>query len=443
MTERLDAAVAPLGVAPGAVRVRTFHALGREILRDAGVAVEPMADRAAVLAAVAPWADEADLLRLDTVDLAAQGRARRLGRRRRRRSRGRARSRARSSPTRPRVAATRRPRLRRPDPARDRPARERPGPARALARPVPGAPRRRGPGRRSCPAPPGAAAGRAGQPDLPRRRRRPVDLRLAAGRRAADPGPRGAPARPPPGRPRGQLPLPAAGRGTGRPARRAQRGAVRQGDPGRVRRRRAGWSSHPTPSDETVRLERAIRSWPDDGSTRAVLARTNRELLPAVVVALELGLPFRAPRIELLLESPIVDELLRLAASAATTPATCRCWSRSGGSATGSCDDPAAARGRDGDARLGGRRSTTSRPSSTPSADARAARRAPTRRRAADARHGARDQGPRVRPRHRRRHGGRPASRARGPSARPRIRSAPTRRNGGSATSRGPGRAGR
>src|ERR687898_1309687 len=34
--ERLDGAVGPLGVAAGAVRVRTFHALGREILRDAG-----------------------------------------------------------------------------------------------------------------------------------------------------------------------------------------------------------------------------------------------------------------------------------------------------------------------------------------------------------------------------------------------------------------------
>ena len=45
----------------------------------------------------------------------------------------------------------------------------------------------------------------------------------------------------------------------------------------------------PDPSDETVRLERAMRTWPDDGSTRAVLARTNRELLPAVVVALRLG----------------------------------------------------------------------------------------------------------------------------------------------------------
>ena len=60
----------------------------------------------------------------------------------------------------------------------------------------------------------------------------------------------------------------------------------------------------PDPSDETVRLERAVRSWPDDDSTRAVLARTNRELLPAVVVALRLGLPFRAPRIELLVDSP-------------------------------------------------------------------------------------------------------------------------------------------
>ena len=68
-------------------------------------------------------------------------------------------------------------------------------------------------------------------------------------------------------------------------------------------------------ADETVRLERAIRSWPDDDTTRAVLARTNRELLPAVVVALRLGLPFRAPRIELLLDSPLVDAALERAAA--------------------------------------------------------------------------------------------------------------------------------
>ena len=75
------------------------------------------------------------------------------------------------------------------------------------------------------------------------------------------------------------------------------------------------------PSDETVRLERAIRSWPDDDSTRAILARTNRELLPAVVVTLRLGLPFRAPRIELLLDSPIVDRLLECAAAEAAADA--------------------------------------------------------------------------------------------------------------------------
>ena len=39
LTARLTAALGPLGIAPGAVRVRTFHALGREILLDAGVAV--------------------------------------------------------------------------------------------------------------------------------------------------------------------------------------------------------------------------------------------------------------------------------------------------------------------------------------------------------------------------------------------------------------------
>src|SRR6476660_5722989 len=42
LTERLDAALAPLGVAAGAVRVRTFHALGREILIDAGIPVDPL-----------------------------------------------------------------------------------------------------------------------------------------------------------------------------------------------------------------------------------------------------------------------------------------------------------------------------------------------------------------------------------------------------------------
>jgi superfamily I DNA/RNA helicase len=68
----------------------------------------------------------------------------------------------------------------------------------------------------------------------------------------------------------------------------------------------------PDGSDETVRLRRVLETWPDDGSTRAVLARTNRELLPAVAVALELRWPFRAPRIDVPLESPLVDEALSL-----------------------------------------------------------------------------------------------------------------------------------
>jgi superfamily I DNA/RNA helicase len=63
-------------------------------------------------------------------------------------------------------------------------------------------------------------------------------------------------------------------------------------------------------SDETVRLGRLLSSWPDDGSSQAILARTNRELLPAAVVALGRGRAFRAPRLELLVEDPRIDGLL-------------------------------------------------------------------------------------------------------------------------------------
>ena len=69
----------------------------------------------------------------------------------------------------------------------------------------------------------------------------------------------------------------------------------------------------PDGRDDPVRIRRVVESWPDDDSGRAVLARTNRELLSAVAVALELDLAFRAPGIELLVESPVADELLDLA----------------------------------------------------------------------------------------------------------------------------------
>jgi superfamily I DNA/RNA helicase len=70
----------------------------------------------------------------------------------------------------------------------------------------------------------------------------------------------------------------------------------------------------PDASDETARIRRVIESWPDDGGTRAILARTNVELLPAAAVAVEMGLPFHAPKLRLLTEDRGVDAILRLAA---------------------------------------------------------------------------------------------------------------------------------
>lgn len=66
----------------------------------------------------------------------------------------------------------------------------------------------------------------------------------------------------------------------------------------------------PDGRDETIRIRRVMECWPGDGSTRAILARTNGELRPAIVAALELGLPFRAPGVELLVESPALWPLL-------------------------------------------------------------------------------------------------------------------------------------
>ena len=66
LAERLASALAPLGVDAGEVRVRTFHALGLEILRDAGAVVAPLVDRMAILRRVAPDAGPAGWRLLDT-----------------------------------------------------------------------------------------------------------------------------------------------------------------------------------------------------------------------------------------------------------------------------------------------------------------------------------------------------------------------------------------
>jgi superfamily I DNA/RNA helicase len=66
----------------------------------------------------------------------------------------------------------------------------------------------------------------------------------------------------------------------------------------------------PDSSDEAVRIGRVLDRWPTDDSGRAILARTNRELLPAISVALDRRIPFRPPAIELLVTSPVVDAAL-------------------------------------------------------------------------------------------------------------------------------------
>jgi DNA helicase II / ATP-dependent DNA helicase PcrA len=66
LAARLDGALAPLAIAPGGVRVRTFHALGREILREAGVDVSNLVDRATLLGELFPRLGRAAHGRYDT-----------------------------------------------------------------------------------------------------------------------------------------------------------------------------------------------------------------------------------------------------------------------------------------------------------------------------------------------------------------------------------------
>lgn len=66
----------------------------------------------------------------------------------------------------------------------------------------------------------------------------------------------------------------------------------------------------PDSSDETVRIGRVFDTWPIDDTPRAILARTNRELLPAIAVALDRRIPFCPPAIELLVSSAHVDAAL-------------------------------------------------------------------------------------------------------------------------------------
>ena len=63
LQERADTALAEVGFAPGSVRVRTFHALGRAILADAGVDVSRLVERHEMLSDLAGGPLPADALR--------------------------------------------------------------------------------------------------------------------------------------------------------------------------------------------------------------------------------------------------------------------------------------------------------------------------------------------------------------------------------------------
>ncbi len=80
----------------------------------------------------------------------------------------------------------------------------------------------------------------------------------------------------------------------------------------------------PDPADELARARRLLTRWmPLAEGRHAILARTNAELAPFAAVALELGIPYHAADDGLLLDDPAVDEVLTLldAADPRTPPA--------------------------------------------------------------------------------------------------------------------------
>jgi superfamily I DNA/RNA helicase len=316
LAARLDAALAPLGLASGAVRVRTFHALGREMLAEAGMSVDPLLDRDRVLREMFPGIEPADRGRLDLafsrlkLDLGVTGAD---------------------------VAA---------DPA--------PGPvARAfiayeqavadsggvdfddlVARAL-----------RLLDADAGvlsrwrarcvellvdeaqdldrsqlrlalllsAPANRVflvGDDDQTIYGWRLADVRRVLGLAGALPGLRRVDLET-----NYRCPAPVVERAVRLVEHNVERFAKRisaaSGATGRL-------VLAPDASDDVPRITRAMLSWPADTSTRAVLARTNRELLSAVIAAVELDTPFRAPELPLPIEDPRLADLLDRAARVAT-----------------------------------------------------------------------------------------------------------------------------
>jgi superfamily I DNA/RNA helicase len=70
----------------------------------------------------------------------------------------------------------------------------------------------------------------------------------------------------------------------------------------------------PSRTDAVDSCGAVLGSWPADDGTQAILARTNRELLPAVAACLDLDVPFHAGDLALPVESPLVDGIVDAAA---------------------------------------------------------------------------------------------------------------------------------
>ena len=77
----------------------------------------------------------------------------------------------------------------------------------------------------------------------------------------------------------------------------------------------------PDPGDDVARARLLLGTWhAPGGATRAILARTNAELAPYAAVALERGIPYRSDDDGLLLDDPAIDEMLAAAGAEAGAP---------------------------------------------------------------------------------------------------------------------------
>ena len=317
LTARLEAALEPLGVAAGRVRVRTFHALGREILRGDGVAVDRLVDRADLLREIAPGLSGATLGRLDTafsrlkLDLRADPAT--------------AASDPHAGPVVLAWVAYQRALV-------DRGALDFDDLVRRALERLEASHGLRDRWRAACAhllvdeaqdldrsqldlalllAAPLNRIFLVGDDDQSIYGWRLADVRRVLGLASALPGLR-------------RVDLVTNYRCPAPVVERAVRLIEKNGERF-AKRILAGPSAAgrlvlaPAADDDAVRIRRVLESWPADGSTRAILARTNGELRPAVAAALELDLPFRAPGVELLVESPLVEPMLE--SVAATDPA--------------------------------------------------------------------------------------------------------------------------